>query len=76
MKIRVFESLSEIPPSVRRRFSYPSQPNFFLSLNWFSCLFETALKDDLQARIYALEDDAQEIVGLQFCGVRKGERVR
>jgi hypothetical protein len=76
MAVCVYKSFSEIPPEVRDRLSYPSQRNFFLSLDWFSLLFETSLLKSLTPRIYVLLDNEGKAIGGLFCGVAPRSVVR
>lgn len=70
MKIQVFESFSDIPAAVAKRCSYPAQANFFLSLDWFRCLYDSALGASTKSRIYCCSDNDGDAHGLLFCGVR------
>ena len=74
MDIKVFESISEIPNSIMRQCSYPMVQNFFLSINWFSCVYDTALISLMNPRIYCLIDHDQRAIGILFCATKEGER--
>ncbi|HYR87514.1 MAG TPA: GNAT family N-acetyltransferase [Terriglobia bacterium] len=76
MTVCVYKSFNEIPNEVRDRLSYPAQPNFFLSLDWFSLLFETSLLESLTPRIYVLLNDQGKAIGGLFCGVDPKARLR
>jgi len=69
MNVCVYKSFCDIPPEVRRRLSFPNEPNFFLSLDWFALLFETSLIRSLVPRIYVLFDANGGVRGALFCGV-------
>lgn len=69
MEVCVYKSFYEVPHAVRDRLSYPMQPNFFLSFDWFWLLFETSLKSLLAPRIYVLLDEEGKPMGALFCGV-------
>lgn len=72
MHVRVYTSFQEVAGEVRGRLSYPTQPNFFLSLDWFSLLFETSLRETLAPRIYVPLNGQGEPLGALFCGVARG----
>ncbi|MGI9329435.1 MAG: GNAT family N-acetyltransferase [Gammaproteobacteria bacterium] len=74
MEVKVFDSISEIPPSIARQFSFPTVEDFFLSLNWFACLYDTSLHSTMTPRIYCLIDNDHRPVGMIFCATKKGER--
>jgi ribosomal protein S18 acetylase RimI-like enzyme len=72
MHVCIYTSFQEVPHEVRHRLSYPKQPNFFLSFDWFSLLFETSLHQTLLPRIYVLLDNQREPMGALFCAVARG----
>ena len=74
--VNVYSSFQEVPAAVRERLSYPTQPNFLLSLDWFSLLFETTLRNSLWPRIYVVEDGVGTVEGALFCGVARRGAVR
>ncbi|MFT4615278.1 MAG: hypothetical protein ACI9NT_002430 [Bacteroidia bacterium] len=74
MEVRVFTSIPEIPQSIASQFSYPAVQNYFLSLDWFACVFETALYASMSPRIYSLFDTDNSAIGLLYCATKKGER--
>ena len=76
MTVCVYKSFNEIPSEVRERLSYPAQANFFLSLDWFSLLFETSLLESLTPRIYVLLNNQGKAIGGLFCGVDPKARLR
>jgi len=76
MPVLVYTSFGEVPEDVRAHFSYPNQPKFLLSFDWFSLLFATSLHQTLSPRIYVLVDDRREPMGALFCGVSRGGSVR
>jgi hypothetical protein len=74
MQIKVFKSLSDIPDSIINQCSFPATQDFFLSLDWYSCLYETSLCESMSPRIYCLMEDNQRPIGMLFCGASKGKR--
>jgi GNAT superfamily N-acetyltransferase len=71
MSITVYTSFQEIPSEIRKRLSYPCQPNFLLSFDWFSLLFESSLAQTLTPRIYVVLDENGTAVAALFCGIRR-----
>lgn len=71
MNVSTYRSFQDVPYEVRQCLSYPAQPNFFLSFDWFSLLFETSLSSTLEPRIYVLQDDQEKPAGALFCGVAR-----
>lgn len=69
MRIEVFTSFSELPASVVEKYSFPSQPDFFLSLDWYAFLVDSALCMSVTTRIYCAIDDSDDTVGILFCGI-------
>ena len=76
MSVRVYRSFQEMPSDVRQHFSYPTQPNFFLSFDWFFLLFETSLSRTLTPYIYVVADERGTPVGALFCCVAQQGLVR
>jgi ribosomal protein S18 acetylase RimI-like enzyme len=76
MNVCTYKSFYEVPERVRQQLSYPAQPNFFLSFDWFSLLFETSLLQTLTPRIYVLLGSGGEPLGALFFGVAAGGVVR
>src|ERR1051325_1312244 len=71
MVTAVFTSFQEVPSEIQQQLSYPSQPNFLLSFDWFSLLFESSLAQILTPRIYVMLDENGRAVAALFCGVRR-----
>ena len=76
MSVRVYRSFQEMPGDVCQHFSYPTQPSFFLSFDWFSLLFETSLSQTVTPHIYVVSDEHGAPVGALFCGVAQQGPVR
>ena len=74
MKVTSYNSISDLPETIARRCSYPVQVDFFLTLEWFRCVYTTALSESLTPRIYALTDGEGQPVGALFCGVKKRKK--
>lgn len=74
MEVKVLESLSAIPPPIARQFSFPTVQNFFLSLDWFACLYATSLRLSMTPRVYCLLDHDQSPVAMLYCATKKGEK--
>jgi hypothetical protein len=72
MNVSIYQSFQDIPCEVRQHLSYPAQPNFFLSYDWFSLLFDTSLSSTLEPRIYVVRDKQEKPVGALFCGIARG----
>jgi GNAT acetyltransferase-like protein len=68
MRVSVYTSFDVLPDGVRRSLSYPSQPNFQRSVDWFCLLFDTSLDGTVAPRIYVAFDAKAEPVGALFCG--------
>ncbi|MGH8548912.1 MAG: GNAT family N-acetyltransferase [Methylococcales bacterium] len=75
--VRVYQSFHDFPKSLVDGNSYPSQQNYFLSNQWFSNLYETVLRIELDLRVYALfpDESENEIEGVLFCGRLKSKRI-
>ncbi len=68
MSIRVYRSITDLPPAVATAWRYPAQADLFLSLDWFECLYHGALAGEVTPRIYVLSDAHQAVAAL-FCAV-------
>ena len=73
MEVKVYNSFNAIPDDVAHQWSYPQQPNFFLSLDWYVCLYETALNTTADPKIYCLLNDDSEPLGLLCCARPHGK---
>lgn len=73
MSIRVYRSITDLPAPVSAACRYPAQPDLFLSLDWFECLYDGALKRELTPRIYVLSDGTEPLAAL-FCAVGSDPR--
>lgn len=67
MTIRVFTSFQAVPAHIRRQLSYPHEPNFFLSLDWYEPLFETCLVTTHNPRIYVVLGAEEEVLCSLYC---------
>jgi len=68
MKVLAYTSFGDLPAAHRIALSYPRQPNFFLSLDWFELLFETSLQSTWRPRIYVVcADDGSAQAALYCC---------
>jgi len=75
MKVRVYDSFDRLPALVPERNGYPNQPEFLLSNDWFSILFETSLKQSLSLRIYVVSDaNSEEMLAIMYCGAGQDGR--
>jgi ribosomal protein S18 acetylase RimI-like enzyme len=72
MQISVYRGFDAVPDTVRLGLSHPSQPNFFLSLDWFEMLYQTSLRDQMQPRIYVAQDADGQTLGALYTGVAPG----
>lgn len=72
MTICVYTAFQDLPCEVRGQLSYPSEPNFFLSLDWFELLFETSLRGSHSPRIYVSITPEGRVLCSLFCGVSLG----
>jgi Acetyltransferase (GNAT) domain len=72
MTICVYTALADVPGEVRGQLSYPAEPNFFLSFDWFELLFETSLKDAHSPRIYVFLSAEGRVLCSLFCCVPVG----
>lgn len=75
MPVVVYRSFDELPAEVRRGLSYPSQPCFQRSLDWFRLLFESSLTGTLVPRIYVATGPTGELRGALFCGVARSRHL-
>lgn len=67
MKIAVYESLQDVPSSILPHFSFASLGNFFLSTEWFQCLYETVMRPTHAMRVYVPSNDGLAPTGLAVC---------
>lgn len=74
MNITVHSSFEALPEAARQRWGYPSQANFFLSLDWFRVLAETALPNTVQLRLYLVSDAQGEPLSVLACYAEHGRR--
>ncbi len=74
MQIQVFESVAALPSAIARQCAFPGVDNFFLSLDWFACLYETALHASVTPRIYCVLDDGEQVVAVLYGATRDGDR--
>jgi len=74
MRIQVYTDLAELPETVAARFSHPAQTDFFLTREWFTCLYDKALRDELTPRLYLVSDTRDQPLALFVCAVKPGER--
>ena len=68
MKVARYDSLAALPPSVVARARFPSQPAFFLSLDWFACLQTHSSDPHSTVCIYVAEENDVP-VGLLPCRI-------
>ena len=71
MNVKVYDSFSQLPGGVTAQFSFPAQKDFFQSLEWFTCVFDTAMAESVNPRIYCVHDSDGRPLGLLVCGVDK-----
>jgi len=74
VNVVVYESFADLPEKIRKDWSYPAQPEFFLTLDWFSCLHETSLSISSSPRIYAVVDERGETGCLLYCSTTAESR--
>lgn len=75
LRVAVYRSFDELPEGVRTLCSAEAQGRWFDSLDWFQCLFATALAESVLPRIYVVNDAAGNVVACLFCCVhRRGSR--
>jgi Acetyltransferase (GNAT) domain len=74
MDVSVYTSFDELPKALVNANQFPSQPNFFLSNNWFIHLYEAALSRSFTPRFYAVTDNDGSISALLYCAVPPGTR--
>ncbi len=67
--VAVYDALSGLPEPLERAWRFPQCEAFFLSLDWFECLFETALTGSLAPRVYVVADQAGAPIAALVCGV-------
>lgn len=75
MNVRIYDSFEALPERVRAAVSYPAQPDFFNSLDWFACLYRNAVDPGTRLRIYVAED-GDTPCGWLPCLVEQGDRLR
>ncbi len=74
MHVTVYESLLDIPSSFAWRLRYPNQKNFFLTLDWFTCIYETVLASSVSPRIYTIVDGGGTPIAAMICGANRRTR--
>lgn len=74
MNITVHSSFETLPTAAQQRWSHPSQANFFLSLDWFRVLAETAMPATAQLRLYLVSDAQGEPLSVLACYAERGCR--
>jgi len=74
MHIQVHSSFAELPDDLVERCSYPAQQDFFSTLDWYRCLYDSALRSSMAPRIYVLRDAEGPPLAALFCGVEQGGR--
>lgn len=52
MHLKIYDNIHDLPKAIRDQLSYPIQKDFFLSLDWFLCLFD-ATKTDTSSYLIA-----------------------
>lgn len=76
MKVSTYESFATLPNDVRQALSYPAQPNFFLSLDWFELLHRTSMKKEVVPRIYVVQGKDDEVLAALYACSEKGQAIR
>jgi len=60
----VYSTWSDLPPVYRRAFDVPAACSYFLSLRWFEDLWNTCGRPGIELRLYGVENDGAEPLGL------------
>jgi hypothetical protein len=68
--IHVFNAFENVPCEIGQQLRYPSQPNFFFSLDWFELLFDTSLRLAVEPRLYVVLAEPK-VLGALMCGVSR-----
>lgn len=74
LKTVVYTDFSDIPPNIWRACSYPQQPEFFLTIDWFKCLYNTSFTSNDELRAYFVIDTDEAVKAALFCTRRHGTR--
>jgi hypothetical protein len=74
MEIRVYDSFSFLPETIVKQCSYPKVTDFLLSLNWFSCVYDTVLSNDFTPRLYFALSPQEDVLGFLFCCAPRTKR--
>lgn len=67
MTIHRFNVIDDLPRNIVADHSYPAQPCFFKSIDWFRCLHATSLPDSDKPRVYVLEDPSSKTSAMLVC---------
>ena len=67
MRILTYDSLNSLPERIACKFRFASIGNFFLSLEWFSCLDQAVMINSRAMRVYAMVAESDEPLGLAMC---------
>lgn len=73
LKVAVYGSFDQLPENARTLCASAAPDRWFDSLDWFHCLYSTALADAVQPRAYVVTDDSGEAVACLFCCTREAE---
>ncbi len=74
MNITVYSSFDALPAPALQRWSFPTQANFFLSLDWFRVLAEAGMPNTTQLRLYLATDSSGLPAALLACCNDPGSR--
>jgi len=67
LRVTVYSEFSDIPRELYARCSYPRQPDFLSSIEWFQCLFENSLPENDSLRAYFVTGDDGAARAALFC---------
>jgi hypothetical protein len=70
LKVSVHGSFEDLPGGARDLCASVVRDRWFDSLDWFQCLYSTAMADPVQLRLYIVSDDSGEVVACLFCCTR------
>jgi hypothetical protein len=70
VKVTVHTTLDDLPESAKALCALFARTRWFDSLDWFQCLYSTALCGTVQPRVYVVSDDSGDTVACLFCCTR------
>ena len=73
MKVSVHVSFDDLPEGAIELCRSVTQRRWFESLDWYECLYSTALAGTVRPRLYVVRDDAGAVLACLFCCTREAQ---